>query len=482
MQLSILTRHLAPLLLLLVAGGARAETMTLEQILQQVLDYYPSLHSAALEVQKAEKNTAVVESSLGWMLNGSAGIARDTSFIGAAVTRIDANGSMGRKLASGDSLSLSAGLSREDAETPLSSSLPNPVTSTSIELGYRMPLERGDDNPDYQLGLQRAEQELSMARARRQGAYDELAARIIDICLAALVTRERITNMDAAIKRTHRLQQLIRGRFNLGIAEDKDTLQVRAQLDNQQAQLKELELAWTRQQIALNRLMGMTWNRDLTLSIPQPTIPEGTLEDFLNESQARSPALVLIKSRIALADTAIAAREDLNRDQLDLVSFIGNRGSFGDSAFGNADNNQWVGGVRIEYQGKTDRSGDLALLEQIQLDKAMALEDQRQTLQDLHYDLASLLAEIRGLQTNLEAWNRSLDSEQAKLKEANQRYRRGRIDIDFLIQFENQLSATELTLSLQRIELIRRLYGLNLTRGVIWNQVRLPEAVPGEAP
>lgn len=464
----------ALILLLLPVGLAHAEALSLEQILQQVLERHPSLKSATLEVFKAEQNALVVESGLGWSLAGSAGIARDVSLIGSTVNRIDGRGSLGRRLQSGDSLSINAGLAYEDAETPLSPTLPNPVTSASVDLNYRMPMWRGDDNPDYVLGLKQAELGVALARAGRQAGYDQLAARIIDLYLASMVTLERISNLNAAVARTERLQKFINSRYRLGVAEDKDTLQVRAQMDNLLAQRKSLELAWTSQRIALNRLMGKPWTHGLELPLPATTIPEGNLQDFLDQSSQYSPALQQVRHRITMADNAIAARRDLNQDQLDLLTFVGARSNLGNSATGNADSNNWIGGVRVEYQGKTDRRGDDALLRQAVLDRGMALEDQRQLMEDLHYDLAGLLAQIRGLQDNIIAYDRSAGSERAKLKEADRRYRQGRIDIDLLIQFENQLSAAELALSLQRIELIGRLYSLTLMRGELWQTVSLP--------
>ena len=92
---------------------------------------------------------------------------------------------------------------------------------------------------------------------------------------------------------------------------------------------------------------------------------------------------------------------------------------------------------------------------------------------DLRYDAASLLAELKAIQATITAYRRSVKSEHAKLDEAEQRYRKGRITIDQVIQFENQTAASELGLVLQRIDYQRSLSRLELLRGTLWNAVNL---------
>ena len=96
-------------------------------------------------------------------------------------------------------------------------------------------------------------------------------------------------------------------------------------------------------------------------------------------------------------------------------------------------------------------------------------------MEDLKYDLSSLLAEIEVANHALKAYQQSVKSENSKLKEAEQRYRAGRTDTDQLIQFEAELAAAELAYELQRIELARRDRNLDLLRGTVWKQVRLPD-------
>lgn len=453
----------------------QAAVTNLEQVLQAVIDNYPSVQSASLQVEKARQNLVQVESQLGWMLSGSGGIAKDVSFFGSGVKRVQAGGSLSRKLESGSSLSFSGNISYEDSEVPLSGSLPDPVTSTALDVQFRKPLEKGAENLDYELGLKNAELSVLLAQSDRQALYDQLAANVIDLYLAAIITRIRIDNIRQGIARTDTLQKFIQGRLTLGIAETKDQLQISAQLHGQQAQLEALNAVWVQQQVALNRLMGLPWDERLQLQVmAAPALPDGDINGFHDEAVAHSPSLKRVQAQMLAAEYAIKRQQEQRKDELDLVMHLGNRSSFGDSNDGNADNTEMVGGVSVEFMRLKDQRGFDAALYQARLDHSLALQEQRRLMQDIQYDLAALLAESRAIDASLKAYEQSVASEKAKLQDANTRYRQGRIDIDRLIQNENELSAAELSLALQKVEFERRLHRLALLRSKIWAAVKLP--------
>lgn len=459
-----------------LAGTAQAASLNVQQVLQQVMDHYPSLKTAAMQVEKAQQESIRVQSQLGWQLGAQAGINRDISFFGTPVDSTNVSGNISRLLESGSTLSVKAGVQYQDSETSVLPTLPNPATTTSIDLSYRLPLQKGADNPALTEGLASAKTGVILAQAETRALYDQLATQVIDLHLAAATTLERIKNTNEAIKRSQRLKKYIKDRAKLGLSEDKDILQVQAQLHGQQAQLQALEMAWVQQRISLNRLMGRNWEDEFVPAINQKnTLPSSPMDELLQQSQMHSPTLARAKGRMQLADSTIKSRRDARKDQLDLVMFIGNRTNDGDTAGGSVSESDLVGGVSLEFGRGLDNSGRDAELYQAQLERGIAIQDQRQIIEDLQYDLATLLAEINTGQQALSAYRQSLKSEQAKLDEAEQRYRRGRTDTDQLIQFENQLIAAELALSLQQIELQRRFYKLELLRGVLWQQIKTPE-------
>ncbi|HEY9052400.1 MAG TPA: TolC family protein [Gammaproteobacteria bacterium] len=463
------------LLLILITPFSYAQTMTYEQVLQRVVDYYPSLKTAAIQTERAKQEYIKVQSQLGWQLGAQAGITHDVSLFGVPTDTINLGGSLSRQIETGGALSFSAGVNRDDADSSFSPSLPNPATRTSLDVNYRLPFGKGSDNPVYAQALISSKAGELIAEAQRRSLNDQLAGQLIDVFIAAATTQARIKNVEEAIKRSKRLQAYIKDRAGLGLSEEKDVLQVKAQLVAREAELRGLEMLWQQQRVSINRLMGMHYDNEINPSYKENiSLPDVPFDNLLQEVNAHNPSLLQTKARLQLADSAIELSRDARKDQLDLVMFLGNRTNSGDTVTGSVDDSEVVGGLRVEFNRGIDRSGYDAELYQAQLDRGAALEDQKQIMQDLGYDISSLLAEIKAGTNALAAYELSVRSEQAKLKEAEQRYRAGRTDTDQLIQFESQLSAAELALELQRIELARRDRRLSLLRGVIWKNIQIP--------
>ena len=158
------------------------------------------------------------------------------------------------------------------------------------------------------------------------------------------------------------------------------------------------------------------------------------------------------------------------------VAVVGNRTQDGDITSGNTSESELVGGVRIEFQQQYDKNAVDAEFEQAMLDKDITLIDKKQMLQDIHYDVASLVAQIQTGIATYQAYKTSVNSEQAKLKEAEQRYRTGRSDTDQLLTFESQLAAAQLATELQNIDLLKNNYALQLLTGELWRGIKLPKA------
>ena len=453
---------------------ARAQTLTLPELLQQVLNHYPSLQSAALQVERAQQDTVRVESRLGWQLAAQTGIHKDVSLFGSAVNRINVGSQATRQLISGDTLSMSANISHDDADTATLPSLANPVTATQINLLYRKPLTQGKGNNIYNNALTQADSNYKIQQARQQLSYDQIAMQLIELYAATLTTQQRINNIQQSIKRSQRLQQFILDRVELGIAEDKDRLQTSAQLDGLKAQKEALELAHIKQSIALNRLMAQPWNTTLTLKLAAPERLSGDLDTLIKQASSHSPALKINDARIAISDSLITLQRDQNRDKVDMVLSLGNSSQSGTSQSGSVNQSELVGGLQIEYTQSLDQRGNKAALNQAQLDRSIALQDRKQLNDDLHYDVAMLMAELKASQTAIKAYLRSVKSEHKKLDEAEQRYRQGRITIDQVIQFENQTAGSELGLALQKIEYQRSNNQLELLRGRLWDGVSIP--------
>ena len=461
--------------LIVVTMPAYSQSLTLEQVLQRVIDHYPSIKTASIQVEKAKQESIKIDSQLAWQLGAQAGISRNVSLFGIASDKLDASGSLSHQLKSGSTLSIDASLAYEDSETSFSPTIPNPATVTSVNLSYREPLSQGASNPSFNEAKTSAKAGVIIAKAEKEKLYDQLANSVIDIYLSAAITQSRISNISKAVNRTQRLQKFIKNREKLGIAEEKDTLQVDAQLLSQKAELSALNIVWHKQRIALNRLMGSSVDAQLNPEIVTDNQDNQVFETVYKSASTHSPELKTVNGRILLADSAIRLQRDADKDNLDLILYVGATNQSGDLAVGNSNESDIVGGARLEFAQNQDKSGLDAQLYQAQLERSAAIEDKRQIIEDLHYDLSSLLVEIKASKDSLTVYKQSVDSERRKLKEAESRYKTGRADTDQLIQFESQLSIAELSLELQQIELVRRNLTLRLKQGGLWNSVHKPE-------
>jgi len=457
--------------------------MSLQQVLQRVVDHYPAVKTAALQVQKAKQENIRVESQLSWILKAGTGYERDTSFFGTAVDRYNVQGSLNRQLSNGGSLGFNASLVEEDAKDVFAPIIPNPLTKTRVDINYRHKFEKGSGNPDYAEGLEVAGAGEVLASGERAALYEQLASQIIELYLGAAITQARINNIDKTIVRARRLYKFIEEEYKLGLSEEKDVLQVDARMRINEADRMSLQVAWQRQLISLNRLMGRQWQHSMipqTLidrSQPelQPELQPEAFDALYRQAQAHSGALRQTQARLRIADSAIRSRRDLYKDDLDVVMFAGNEFNDGDTFIGKLDESELVGGIRLEFSRGLDKSGLDAQIRQAHYDRGIALQDRKQVLEDLQYEVSSLLAEIKFSEQALRAFDKSVKAEDKKLEEAIERYKDGRIETDRIIDFEADLAVAELSYDLQQIELVRRYHQLNLLRGGIWKNIVLPQ-------
>jgi len=459
-----------------IAAQEMDSNLSLGQVLQKVVDHYPSIKSAAFQVQKAREENIKVESQLSWLLKANAGYSRDTSvFFGTAVDRYNVGAGLNRVLENGGTLGFNANISNEDSAVTFGPTIPNPLTKSRADVNYRHRFAKGAGNPTYEEGLVAAEVGEKLALSDKLSLYDQLASQVIELYMGIATTLARINSIEKSIERTERLKVYINNEYKLGLSEQKDVLQVEARLSINQADRKSLMVAWNQQLISLNRLMGRQWDKAMVPSKNINRNESHTFKDVYLQSQNHSPELKRIAARLQLADSQIRSSRDKRKDDLDLVVFLGNEINQGDLAADSLDESEIVGGVSIEFNRGLDKSGFDAELRQAHYDRGLALQDKKQILEDLQYSISSLLAEIKSSDEALLAFKKSVKAEQKKLEEAVERFKDGRIETDRIIDFESQLATAELSADLQLIELVRRHHQLNLLRGGIWRNIALPQ-------
>ena len=458
------------------AANVNAEKLNLQQVIQQVLHHYPSIRTAALQVEVARQESIRINSQLGWQLNASGGYRHDFSLFGSPNDRFDITGGLSRQLSSGDSLSLSAQLARDNSDVAISPFYPNPATNVNIELNYRMPLQKGSENIGFTQSLTTAELNTHLNEWQLRSLLDQLATQVIDLYFSYAVTQVRIENNRSSILRTKKLKKYLSERTLYGISEDKDILQVDAQLSSQEAELQAINIQASLQNISLNKLMNKDWGFKFT---PEIKYLDDTNEYDFNQVYQQvvnvNADIKQLNKKIKLAESNIKVQRDKKKDKLDLVLFIGDKNLSGDVQAGSLNENEIVGGARLEFSRGLDASGDEAQLYQALLQRDVALQSKKQLMQDLQYRLASLLSQINTGRAALNAYQASVEAQRKKLAEAESRYRDGRVDTDLIIQFENQLSLASLAESLQSLELKKLNIKISLLQGVLWQSVQIPE-------
>ena len=460
---------------LLSCQPVMAEQTTVQTLLQDVINNYPAIKTAYIQVANAQQENLKIQGQTQWQLGAQAAFNKDVSLFGSPVDQTIVGASLNKLLESGDRVSLSAQIRHEDAEESAIPTLPNPATSSELKFEYTKPLGKGADNLEYNAALMNATAGVDIKSAERQQLLDDMAEQIIELYLGGVNTRLQIENTKASIQRTRKLSRFINDRLKLGIVEDKDQLQTDAQLESQKAQLTALELAWTQQTIAINRLTGKSWNHPVALSAPSIVYSESISTDSeMPPVLQHSPDLKQIDSLINIAENQIKIQRQNKKDQLDLKFFIGNKTSDGDTQTGDVSDSDIVAGVSLDFKQSIDKTAEDAALYQAQLDRGLQLQNKKLLLDNLHFDLASLIAELKAVNQSIKAYQRSKKAELKKLNDAEQRYKSGRIDIDQLLSFENQLSATDLALKLQKMQLQQRLLKLSLLKGEIWKTIELP--------
>lgn len=460
-------------LLLLVLGlplaQANEPALGFEGVVEKILQQYPTLEVARLQVLRSRQEIARVESRLGWELAGDAGISHDVSVFGTPTDRADVNLSLDRQLESGHRLGISGNYTYEDSSFTVNPQFPNPSHATQLDLNYRIPLRQGEGNPAYSESLTGAEAGVKAERAAARALRNEIANQALDLFYAKALSEARLTSARDGVENARRLQAYIAERRELGLAEEKDTLQAKAQLRAQQTALQRLETGLEQQRIALNRLMGEPWQRTYRSTVQLESELTGSpVEALIEQAEARYPPLQQNRARLEVTETVLRRSRDQRKDQLDLVFSVGTRTRSGDATTGNVSEEDVAGLVRFEYRESLSKQGLDAEVRQAQLDRTIAIEEIRRARDELRYGVASLVQEIRATRRALDSARRRLQSEQDKYREAMQRYRQGREQTDRLIQFDNERNEARLTVAELEVELARRLSALEILHGSFW--------------
>jgi outer membrane protein TolC len=448
--------------------------LTIYQVMQRVIDRYPSLRISDLEVEQAEQQRQQVESRLGWILNSTGGVTHDLTALGAPSDRLDITGSIARQLEQGGTLSLNGGYRYEDSTLVFNPAFPNPAQTTRLDLSYRLPLLQGDNNPIYSENLISADEGFKLAKANKLLTRITLAEKVKNLFYSAALTHASLINANEAVQRTRKLEEFINKNVTLGLAEEKDKLQIRAQLHSKLAELSAIQIQKKQQQTSLNRLMLEQWQQDVS---PVLTLRDKekqyVINDLIKRTKDSHPAIKIAQAKLSIAESQIRTAQDAKQDNLDLVMSVGSRTTDGKSKTATVSEKDWAGSMRIEYQHLFNDNGVSSIYKHALLAKSIALQNIQTTNDDIRYTVSGLVAEINAARLAVKTALQKLTSESLKLKEAEYRFRNGRTNTAQLIQFQNEYSFAQLAYQNQNIDLNNRIVALQIFTGQFWNELEI---------
>lgn len=443
-----------------------AESFTLHQTLRQVMETYPSIEIARLQARQAQQDVIKARSVLGWTLGGQLGAKHDLSaFSGTPSDSAGLNIDLNRPLASGGSYGIGGSYSYEDSSFSFGSTFPNPSHFTRVDVNYRLPLAQGAGNPLYNEGLKSAKAGERIARANEISARDGLASQTMELFFVAALTKMQLETSKDAVDRARRLKKYIGANARLGLSEEKDILQVEAQLQARIADYDALDSAWEQQRTAINRLLNRPRTAEFTPVLhDKDSSMDADTRTILEQAKAHSPDLHRQLAQIDIAESQLASSKDSAKSTFDLVFGVGYGNKQG-PATPPVNQSDYAASVRLEFRKALSRRGGDAAVTQALLGRSIALREAERIRIDMKYNVAGLISEIEKTYKSLSSQRLRVIVEHKKVVEANRRYRTGRTDTTELIRFENEFQLSKLAREQQRISLARKHATLDLMRG-----------------
>jgi len=450
------------------AGDNVPDTIeTFDSFIQKILSNHESLMLAKNTILRTKSEIQVIESSLGWNLFASAGVNRSRSFIGAETTQSTISIGVNKLFQSGDSIQLKSNYNHDDSEFVVSGTQANPLSTTGVDLNYRIPLLQNKGNSQYRLGINKASTKYAEAVNSQLIIRDEITSHAIELYYGAAILAARLNTARQSINRAKKLKSHIQKNIDLGILEKGEILQSNAQIHNLQAQYQELKLVWEQSEIAINRLLGQPWNTAFKPKVIVSLNKNYNAVEINSIVKNYSPRLKILSLNLKLADSVIALNRDNISSKLDMVFSVGTLNTQGPSATGTINDSDVVGGVRLEYQKAIDGRGFNSKLYQSQLDKENIRIQVLKLETDLNYDGFSLISNITRISKVNASYKKRHQTEIKKYKDIVNRYRAGRAKTNTVIQFENERTQAELIYRTQNILREKIISLLKLKQGIL---------------
>jgi outer membrane protein TolC len=434
---------LLPLVFFVVSWPVRAEVLGLAQAIQQALAHRTELQSARLSSQSAVLGLSATESQLGWQATASAGWQHQLDALGQPADQSRLSAGLMKQQRSGNQLNLQGSYQKDDSDISGASLFPNPLESYGVNLDYRIPLQQGKGNLNYAYAEAQAQMNIAVARAQERATRERISEQLINVYHRLLELQIQIQENQRAIERTIKLEAFIQKNSQLGLAEAKDRLSVRARLAAQRADGRRLQREWTAQLVDLKKLTGVLPGSVTVVNFTNTKNLPHEFTAIVKQVEKRDAVITSNQEKLALTESLLELNRDRQKDKFDVVLSLGNETRQGERTGTALDENEWTGGVRLEYQLPLDRTGVDATTRQtlLELDQ-IRLENER-----YKNDLQSLLQQwYREWQLTHETANEYRLRKQIELKkyqEVKGRYLEGRTDIREMLEAEESLTLAQ---------------------------------------
>jgi len=438
---------------------------TLDSFIKKVLKNYETLTLAKLNIISTKSEIQIIESSLGWNLFANAGVDRSRTFIGAESTQSSLLFGVNKVFQSGGSIELKSSYLHDDSNFTINNNIANPISTTGIDLNYRIPLMQNKNKNEYQLNIDSVNSGYLESINAQSIISDQVTAQAIDLYYAVAILVARLDTAKQSIKRSIKLKEHIKKNIKLGILEKGEISQAEAQLYNLQGQYEELILIWDKSKISINRLIGMPWNNSFSTIVSDSPVVKYELDEIREIVKKYNPELKILNLNLKLADSIIALNRDSTKSKLDIIFSVGALKTQGPSSTGDINDSDVIGGVRVEYQKAIDSRGLDSKLYQSQVNKESVQIKITKLELDLKYDIYTLVSDINHLTKINRSYRKRFISEQSKFTDIVNRYRAGRAETNLVIQFENELTQAELIYKTQKILREKTISLLKLKQG-----------------
>ena len=467
--------------------GAEAQTqhlLSLKDALQHAIAHSNTLHIAQLQEQSIQFDQQQLQTSQdpkasikGQMSDDS---APSTSPFAPAKTNITlVQGSIQQPLTHGDSLTLSAQYTRALSTYP--NSVPqsfqatiNPTYQHQIDLIYRYPLLKGNNNAPYLDQQQQLTHNQEALHWQRFAQREQIAAQVGQLYFQLAANQIAIKLSQDALKRSQRMLAYQKKREYLGLVERADRLATKALLAARQADVVNANNTYRTTQTMLNRLLQQPYDTNIIPHLSafhSTSIP--SLDTLIQQAQDNRPAFHIIQAQIKAAESQLQLAQDNDQAQLDVIGQIGTRSLSGTAgaafAQGFSLKDRYIA-LSMEWSD-TISSQDLHSNTRKAALKIERLHwQQQQTRDDTITELSKALTQWFNATQTEEALQQQLHIEQTKFHEDMRRYREGRSDTTVIIQSEGTLQRVSLQTSLQQIQRQQALFRIQLLTGT-WVQL-----------